>query len=92
MAAGAEVSVAIRPEDLIVGAGSTGNSIKAVAEVVEYHGRELSVQARTGPDTVLHLKTNEPVVAGAVLDLGVAPERVLVYPADNGDGTVEPRA
>ncbi|MEU1514907.1 ABC transporter ATP-binding protein [Streptomyces sp. NPDC005811] len=82
VAAGAEVTVAIRPEDLIVGPGSTGNSIKAVAEVVEYHGRELSVRARTTDNDVLHLKTNEPVVAGAVLDLGVAPERVLVYPGD----------
>ncbi|MFF9105654.1 ABC transporter ATP-binding protein [Streptomyces rubrogriseus] len=87
---GAAVSVAIRPEDLVVAGQSTGNSIKAMAEVVEYHGRELSVQARTGPDTVLHLKTNEPVVAGAVLHLGVVPDRVLVYPADDGEETVQP--
>ncbi|MEV8066825.1 ABC transporter ATP-binding protein [Streptomyces sp. NPDC085995] len=84
--AGDTVSVAIRPEDLVVGPGATGNSVRAVAEVVEYHGRELSVQARSGQDGVLHLKTNEPVMAGAALDLGVAPERVLVYPADS-DGT-----
>ncbi|WP_371239981.1 ABC transporter ATP-binding protein [Streptomyces pimonensis] len=84
---GAGVTVAIRPEDFVVGSGATGNSVKAVAEVVEYHGRELSVRARTGDDTVLHLKTDQPVAAGAVLDLGVVPERVLVYAESSASGT-----
>jgi putative spermidine/putrescine transport system ATP-binding protein len=87
-AAGADVTVAIRPEDLTIGAGSTGNSIKALAEVVEYHGRELSVRARTGSGTVLHLKTDDEVVAGAVLTLGVRPERVLVYQGLTSEGEV----
>jgi putative spermidine/putrescine transport system ATP-binding protein len=86
-APGAEVTVAIRPEDFTVGTESDGDAIKAVAEVVEYHGRELSVQARTGDGEVLHLKTNQPVVAGSTLALTVPRERVLVY-----QGSLDPSA
>ncbi|MGW5641165.1 ABC transporter ATP-binding protein, partial [Streptomyces sp. NPDC003832] len=86
-AVGSTVSVAVRPEDLVVGTGATGNSIRATAEVVEYHGRELSVRARTAQGALLHLKTNEPVVAGAVLELGVRPDRVLVYPVEGDEET-----
>jgi putative spermidine/putrescine transport system ATP-binding protein len=89
---GADVTVAIRPEDLAIGPGETGNSIEAVAEVVEYHGRELSVQARTSSGGVLHLKTKQPVVAGSTLTLGVSPDRVLVYQGvtDEEEVAVEP--
>ena len=76
---GAEVTVAIRPEDLVLGSAEDPNAIEVVAEVVEYHGRELSVQARTATDSVLHLKTAEPVAAGARLALTARPDRVLVY-------------
>jgi putative spermidine/putrescine transport system ATP-binding protein len=92
LSAGAEVTVAIRPEDLTVESEGTGNAIKALAEVVEYHGRELSVRARTEGGSVLHLKTTHPVVAGAALTLGVDPHRVLVYrgTADEAETAVEP--
>jgi putative spermidine/putrescine transport system ATP-binding protein len=78
---GAEATmiVAIRPEDLAIGADRDPNAVKAVAEVVEFHGRELSVQARTATGGVLHLKTDQPVVAGSELVLTARPDRVLVY-------------
>jgi putative spermidine/putrescine transport system ATP-binding protein len=76
---GSSVTVAIRPEDLRVGPGPEANTIKAVAEIVEYHGRELSVRTRTSGGVVLHVKTREPVVAGETVTLTVPPERVLVY-------------
>jgi putative spermidine/putrescine transport system ATP-binding protein len=76
---GADVTVAIRPEDLTIGTEADPNAVKAVAEVVEYHGRELSVQARTATGGVLHLKTTEPVVAGSTVALTARPDRVLVY-------------
>jgi putative spermidine/putrescine transport system ATP-binding protein len=79
LAPGAGVTVAIRPEDLIIGTEADPHAIRAVAEVVEYHGRELSVRARTAAGGVLHLKTDEPVVAGSTLALTARPERVLVY-------------
>jgi putative spermidine/putrescine transport system ATP-binding protein len=74
---GSSVTVAVRPEDLRIGPGP--NTIKAVAEIVEYHGRELSVRTRTAGGAVLHVKTPEPVVAGETVTLSVPPERVLVY-------------
>jgi putative spermidine/putrescine transport system ATP-binding protein len=76
----AEVTIAIRPEDLIIGADADADAVRALAEVVEYHGRELSVQARTNDGGVLHLKTDQPVVAGSTLALTARPNRVLVYP------------
>ncbi len=91
-AVGAQVTVAIRPEDLRVAVAGSGNAIEAVAEVVEYHGRELSVRTRTNDGGVLHLKTNEPVVAGSVLSLTARPDRILVYPGgpDPTSVAVEP--
>jgi putative spermidine/putrescine transport system ATP-binding protein len=79
LAAGARLTVAIRPEDLALGADADPNAIRAVAEVVEFHGRELSVQARTAAGGVLHVKTDQPVVAGSNLALSARPARVLVY-------------
>jgi putative spermidine/putrescine transport system ATP-binding protein len=79
LGAGTDVTVAIRPEDLIIGTAADPDAIEAVAEVVEFHGRELSVQARTAAGGVLHLKTDQPVVAGSNLALTARPERVLVY-------------
>ena len=79
IASGAGVTVAIRPEDLTIATDADPNAIKAIAEVVEFHGRELSVQARTASGGVLHLKTHLPVVAGSQLALTARPDRVLVY-------------
>ncbi len=76
---GGDVTVAIRPEDFTIAADANENAIKAIAEVVEFHGRELSVQARTAAGGVLHLKTDQPVVAGSNLALTARPDRVLVY-------------
>ncbi|MCX5216007.1 ABC transporter ATP-binding protein [Kitasatospora sp. NBC_00240] len=87
-AVGAQVTVAIRPEDLRVAVAGSSNTIEAVAEVVEYHGRELSVQTRTNDGGVLHLKTDEPVVAGSVLSLTARPDRILVYPGGPDPTTV----
>nr|WP_298802353.1 ABC transporter ATP-binding protein [uncultured Pseudokineococcus sp.] len=80
-APGDPVSVAIRPEDVVVGSrGGRGNELDAVAEVVEYHGRELAVQARTAGGSVLHVRTDQHVGAGEQLTLRIDPERVLVFP------------
>ena len=77
---GDEVTVAIRPEDFVVGSTGEPDTITAVADVVEYHGRELSVRARTADDTILYVKTTRPVLAGSNISLSVPPERVLLYP------------
>jgi putative spermidine/putrescine transport system ATP-binding protein len=76
---GAGVTVAIRPEDLVITADAHADAVTALAEVVEYHGRELSVQARTADGGVLHLTTDQPVAAGSTLALTARADRVLVY-------------
>jgi putative spermidine/putrescine transport system ATP-binding protein len=79
--AGSEVVVAVRPEDIVLGRAGV-NDVAALAEVVEYHGRELAVRARTEQGVVLHFRTEKPVAAGARVTLGAPEARVLVFPAE----------
>jgi putative spermidine/putrescine transport system ATP-binding protein len=86
---GQPVTVAIRPEDLrIAGDGPAGGSAsedvigEAVAEVVEYHGRVLHVEAVTAHGDRLHLTASQPVRPGDVLRLAAAPQRALMFPRE----------
>jgi putative spermidine/putrescine transport system ATP-binding protein len=95
IAQGQPVTVAIRPEDLrIVGDGPAGEQAvgEAVAEVVEYHGRVLHVEAVTAHGDRLHLTASQPVRPGDVLRLAAAPERALIFPgeAPSPEGTLLP--
>ncbi|GAA5188005.1 ABC transporter ATP-binding protein [Rugosimonospora acidiphila] len=76
--------VAIRPEDFVVGQPPTGedNRLDVVIEVVEYHGRELSVQARLPSGQALRLRTPERVARGETVSVWVPRGRVLVFAAD----------
>ena len=76
---GAKVTVAIRPEDVKLSAGTAADGLEVIAEVVEYHGRELAVQTRTRGGIVIHLRTGEQVSAGNDVRLQISPDRVLVY-------------
>ncbi len=71
---------AIRPEDFTIG-GEGPNRLEVLVEVVEYQGRELSVEATTPEGTKLHFRTLERVRSGDRVVLGVSPERVLVFGA-----------
>jgi putative spermidine/putrescine transport system ATP-binding protein len=77
---GGRSSVAIRPEDLSVGAGP--NAIEGKVENVEYGGHDSLVDVRVATDTLLHVRTGERVKMGETIRLTVAPQRVLAYPAD----------
>jgi putative spermidine/putrescine transport system ATP-binding protein len=77
---GASASVAIRPEDLSVGAGP--NAIAGKVENVEYGGHDSLVDVRVAKDTLLHVRTSERVKMGENVRLSVAPQRVLAYPAE----------
>jgi putative spermidine/putrescine transport system ATP-binding protein len=101
-AKGQPVIVAIRPEDLHVVADgdpassgavsrdATADSAvvvgEAVAEVVEYHGRALHVQAVTTQGDRLHLRTSQPVHPGDPLRVAVAPQRALIFAGADGKG------
>jgi putative spermidine/putrescine transport system ATP-binding protein len=59
---------------------------EAVAEVVEYHGRALHVQAATAQGDHLHLRTSQPVHPGDPLRVAVAPQRALIFAGTGGKG------
>ncbi|MFJ5156528.1 ABC transporter ATP-binding protein [Streptomyces sp. NPDC088353] len=94
--AGGRVTAAIRPEDLDAVTGdepADGTSITsgtpglpATVEVVEYHGRELAVQARLTDGRRVHFRTRERLAPDESVRLVAPPDRVLVFAADDGDG------
>jgi putative spermidine/putrescine transport system ATP-binding protein len=79
---GRPVTVAIRPEDLHVAVDGEQAVGEAVAEVVEYHGRILHIEAVTAHGDRLHLTTAQPVRPGDVLRLTAAAQRALVFPRE----------
>ena len=75
---GKQAIAAIRPEDFTLDAGGP-NQVEVTIEVVEYQGRELSVEAITGSGRKLHFRTPNRLKPGERVVLGVKPERVLVF-------------
>ena len=73
---------AISPE---AGAGGAVVVGEAVAEVVEYHGRVLHVEAVTAQGDRLYLRTSQPVRPGDPLRVTVAPERALIFAGAAGE-------
>jgi putative spermidine/putrescine transport system ATP-binding protein len=81
--------VAIRPDDIVVGeppAGPAANRIEVTIEVVEYHGRQLAVQARLPQGHALQLRTDAPVERGQVVPVWIPNDHVLVFPDGPTDG------
>jgi putative spermidine/putrescine transport system ATP-binding protein len=70
--------VAIRPEDFVVGDG-TENALDVTVEIVEYHGRELSVSARLASGLPVYFRTDKRLAPGDTAKIGVPAERVLVF-------------
>jgi putative spermidine/putrescine transport system ATP-binding protein len=69
---------AIRPEDFVVG-DLTANSIEVTVEIVEYHGRELSISARLPGGDPVFFRTDKRLAPGDVARISVPAERVLVF-------------
>jgi putative spermidine/putrescine transport system ATP-binding protein len=78
---GPRAVVAVRPEDFEVGGGP--NEIRARVQVVEYRGNDLAVEAVTEGERAIHIITGERLVPGDQVTLSVAPERVLVFDAED---------
>ncbi|MEU0789556.1 ABC transporter ATP-binding protein [Amycolatopsis sp. NPDC005961] len=70
--------VAIRPEDFVIGDGAE-NALDVTVEIVEYHGRELSVSARLESGTPVYFRTDKRLAPGDTVRIGVPAERVLVF-------------
>jgi len=75
------VTVAVRPEDFVVGEppAEETNRIEVGVEVIEYHGRELAVQARLPEGQALLLRTPTRVSRGETIPVWVPRDRVLVF-------------
>ena len=57
--------------------------IAGKVENVEYGGHDSLIDVRVGPDVVLHARASERLKVGDDVKLTVAPQRVLVYPAES---------
>jgi putative spermidine/putrescine transport system ATP-binding protein len=79
-------TVAIRPEDFVVGTAPTdaGNHFSVGVEVVEYHGREQAVQARLPEGQALRIRTAARVFRGEVVSVWVPRDHVLVFGGRSG--------
>jgi len=75
---GGRAIAAIRPEDLVVGTVGE-NQLSVVVEVVEYHGREQSVQGRLGDGESVFFRTDKRLAPGDQVMLSVPTERVLLF-------------
>ncbi|RZQ61574.1 ABC transporter ATP-binding protein [Amycolatopsis suaedae] len=76
--AGAEVTLAIRPDEVTVGEGGA-NQITLATEVVEFMGREIQVQGRMRDGQVLLLRTGSDVVPGDSVPVRLPRERLLAF-------------
>ncbi|MCX5214730.1 ABC transporter ATP-binding protein [Kitasatospora sp. NBC_00240] len=82
LAAGEKVVVAIRPEDIHLAEDGGRTDVEAVAEIVEYHGRQFHVEALTREGDRIHFTTAASVRPHDTLSLTIPAERALVFPQD----------
>lgn len=91
---GGPVTVAMRPDDLVVGQ-SGGNQFSAVVTSVEYQGRDFEVHALATSGARLFLRTSQRLSVDQSVSIGISPDRLMVYPAGEAspqavtDSTVE---
>jgi putative spermidine/putrescine transport system ATP-binding protein len=80
--AGDDVVVAVRPEDIHVGAGPAAdaeNRIELTVEVVEYGGREYAVDAVSREGLRVNLLSDRPLGVGERIQAAVPVERVRLF-------------
>jgi hypothetical protein len=80
---GGRAAVAIRPDDMVVGADPGGaNVVVARVENVEYGGRDSLLDVVTPSGTMLHVRGPITTERGDSVRVHVPVERALVYPLD----------
>jgi len=79
---GKRAAVAIRPEEIVVGAANGENTIAGRVDNVEYGGRDSLLDIVTPSGTVLHARGPVTIRRGDEVRLHVPVERTLVYPAE----------
>ena len=81
------VTVAVRPEEIVLGADGP-HAIAGQVDQVEYCGRDFLVDVET-PAGTFYLRTERRVEPGETVRLTLPAERVLVFPRDRGAGEPE---
>jgi putative spermidine/putrescine transport system ATP-binding protein len=76
---GEQAVAAVRPEDFVVGPAAE-NQVDITVEVVEYQGREISVEGVTASGRKLTFRTPSRLKPGDKTAIHVDPDRVLVFP------------
>jgi putative spermidine/putrescine transport system ATP-binding protein len=87
--------VAIRPDDIEVGSGSSENTFNGVVRAAQYQGREIAADVELPDGHRLFVRTPIPVRVGDAVRASVPVDRVLVYPAsadERATASAEPAA
>jgi len=74
---GADVVVAVRPDDLRAAADGP---LAITVESAQYHGRDFYCSGRAADNTELYFVSAHPVHKGDSVRLAADPQRVLIYP------------
>jgi putative spermidine/putrescine transport system ATP-binding protein len=79
--AGLPVTTAIRPEDIVAGAGSGNNVFHCVADLVEYQGHSNSISAciKGCEESRVDLRSVSSVSFGESFEASVDPDKVLLF-------------
>jgi putative spermidine/putrescine transport system ATP-binding protein len=77
------VVAAIRPDDLAIGPEGAGNVVAGVVTSVQSSGLDSRIQVAVAAGVAFTVRSTARVAAGDRVHVHVAPERVLVYPADD---------
>jgi len=78
---GPRAMVAVRPDEIAIGAADAPNAIPGEVDGVEYYGRDCLVEIAVAGGLRLYARSAGRIERGATVHAAVRPERVLVYPA-----------
>jgi putative spermidine/putrescine transport system ATP-binding protein len=82
---GSWATVALRPEDVSTVSDPGPGIVDATVDVAEYTGREFAIEATSTTGLTLFFYCDAPHAPGDKVHLAVAPERLLVFDASQGD-------
>jgi putative spermidine/putrescine transport system ATP-binding protein len=78
---GRRAMVAVRPDEIAIGAADAPNAIPGEVDGVEYYGRDCLVEIAVAGGLRLFARSAGRIERGQVVHAAVRPERVLVYPS-----------
>jgi putative spermidine/putrescine transport system ATP-binding protein len=75
---GQDAVLAIRPDDVTVGAGDGKNKLRGKVELVEYLGREIEAAVMTEGQGRIWLRTTEKIALGDTLDITLPADKLVL--------------